>query len=67
VAKMSDKFCPHYGPKEPGLFDPGQEFGICRYYQGGMTCSRRDVFLCETGGKKTRQAEAEGKSDAGEF
>jgi len=64
---MSQQFCPHWGHREPGLFDPDQELGICLYYLGGVVCSRGDVFLCETEGKKSRQAEAEGKSDAGEF
>lgn len=55
--------CPKWKPREPGLFELPSE-PVCRYYLGGVACSRRDTFLCDTEGKKSRNAEV---SDAGEL
>ena len=48
--------CPNWTPREPELFEPPGE-PVCRYYLGGVACSRRDTFMCDTEGKKSRHAE----------
>jgi hypothetical protein len=58
--------CPHWTPREPGLFELPDE-PVCRFYMGGVACSRRDTFMCETEGKKSRQINAVEAPDAGEL
>jgi hypothetical protein len=48
--------CPNWTPRKPGLFEPSGE-PVCRYHLGGVACSRRDTFMCDTGGKKSRSTE----------
>jgi len=48
------KECPHFQHREPRLFHSDTDRGPCRYHLGGTTCSRRDVFLCETMGHRTK-------------
>jgi len=55
--------CPKWIPREPGLFEPPGE-PVCRDYLGGVACSRRDTFMCDTEGKKSRTVEA---TDAGKL
>ncbi len=52
------KECPHFHCREPELFRRDHHTGTCRYYLGGSTCSRRDVFLCETWGQRTPEMAA---------
>jgi len=48
--------CSKWKLREPGLFEPSGE-PVCRYYLGGKACSRRDTFMCDTEGKKSRSTE----------
>jgi hypothetical protein len=57
--------CPNWTPREPELLIEAPGKPVCRYYLGGVACSRRDIFLCDTEGKKSRLPEE--APDAGEL
>jgi hypothetical protein len=52
------KTCPHFSRRQQELWPKGDRLmpmGPCRYHLGGRTCTRRNVFICETNGKEEEE------------